>query len=76
MSQDKKMKYTIKDSVFTDFFGEKENLFQLYQALYPEDTDATMDEISNITLENIFTDDLYNDVDFALGDRIIVLVES
>lgn len=76
MSQDKKMKHTIKDSVFTDFFGEKENLFQLYQALHPEDTDATMDEISNITLENIFTNDLYNDVGFALGNRLVVLVES
>lgn len=76
MSQDKKMKHTIKDSVFTDFFGEKENLFQLYQALHPEDTDATIDEISNITLENIFTNDLYNDVGFALGNRLVVLVES
>lgn len=76
MSEGQGIKHAIKDSVFADFFGEKENVFRLYQALHPEDRKATIDEISNVTLENIFTDDIYNDIGFALGDRVVVLVEA
>lgn len=76
MPQDQDIKHTIKDSVFVDFFGEKENVFRLYQALHPEDQEATIDEVSNVTLENIFTDDIYNDIGFTLGDRIVVLAEA
>ena len=38
-------KYTAKDSVFTSLFREPKYLLQLYQALHPEDHEATEDSI-------------------------------
>jgi hypothetical protein len=42
-------KYTAKDSVFTSLFREPKYLLQLYQALHPEDHEATEDSIKNVT---------------------------
>ncbi len=42
-------KYTAKDSVFTSLFREPKYLLQLYQALHPEDLEATEDSIKNVT---------------------------
>ena len=35
------VKYTIKDSVFSDLFKIKKYLLQLYKSLHPEDKTAT-----------------------------------
>lgn len=67
---------TIKDSVFTDLFGIKKYLFELYQALHPEDTGTTEADLTDIRLKNILVDDLYNDLGFSVGDRIIILAEA
>jgi hypothetical protein len=69
-------KYTIKDSVFTNLFQDKKYLIQLYKTLHPEDTDATEDELSDITIHNILTDDIYNDLGFLKGDRLLILAEA
>ncbi|MCM1181285.1 MAG: hypothetical protein NC347_13600 [Clostridium sp.] len=69
-------KYTIKDSVFSDLFKTKKYLFQLYKALHPEDTAATEDELTDITIRNVLTDNLYNDLGFSLGEKIFILVEA
>lgn len=74
--QEKKSKYTIKDSVFTNLFGDKKYLIQLYRALHPEDMKTTEDELTDITIENVLTDGLYNDLGFKVGDKILILVES
>ena len=50
------MKRTIKDSVFTDLFQDKKYLLQLYKALHPEDTDVTEDDLTDITIKNVLTD--------------------
>lgn len=71
-----KAKWTVKDSVFTNLFGESKYLLQLYQALHPEDTDAKEDDLKTITLQNIFTDDIYNDLGFAKGNKLMVLMEA
>ena len=55
-------KRTIKDCVFTDLFGEPENLFQLYQVLHPEDKETTVDDLTDITINNVLVDDIYNDL--------------
>ena len=70
------IKRTIKDSVFTDLFGIKKYLFQLYQALHPEDTTTTEEDLTDIRLKNILVDDLYNDLGFSVGERLIILVEA
>ena len=49
---------------------------QLYKALHPEDVDATEDMIEIITLENVLTDNIYNDLGFMIDKRLIVLVEA
>jgi len=69
-------KYTIKDSVFSDLFKIKKYLLQLYKALHPEDVTATEDELTDITISNVLTDNLYNDLGFSLGEKIFILVEA
>ena len=69
-------KYTIKDSVFSDLFKMKKYLLQLYKALHPEDTTATEDELTDITIKNVLTDNLYNDLGFSYGEKVFILVEA
>ncbi len=69
-------KRTIRDSVFSNLFGDKRYLLQLYQALHPEDTGATEDDLTDVTIQNVLTDDLYNDLAFCNGGRVIIMVES
>ena len=76
MAETIRARRTIKDSVFTDLFGQPEYLLQLYQALHPEDTDVTAEKLKLVTLQNVMTDDLYNDLGFLVGDRLIMLVEA
>jgi hypothetical protein len=71
-----KVKRKIKDSVFINLFSDKKYLLQLYQALHPEDTDATEDALDIVTIENILTDNIYNDLGIRIGDRLIILVEA
>ena len=70
------MKRKVKDSVFTSLFSDRRYLFELYRALHPEDTDATPDDISNVTIHNVLTDGMYNDLGFLLKDRLVILVEA
>ena len=69
-------KYTAKDSVFTSLFREPKYLLQLYQALHPEDHEATADSIKNVTITNVLLDQYYNDVGFQIGEKIVILVEQ
>lgn len=69
------MKRTIKDSVFTDLFQNKKYLLQLYKALHPED-DVTEDDLTDVTIRNVLTDDIYNDLGFVVEDRLMIFVEA
>lgn len=75
-TKDKFAKYTIKDSVFTHLFREKRYLLQLYKCLHPEDTDVTEADITDITIENVLMDDLYNDLGMRVRDRLVILTEA
>lgn len=70
------MKRTIKDSVFTDLFQDKKYLLQLYKALHPEDTDVTENDLNDITIKNVLTDNIYNDLGFTVGGKLMILVEA
>ncbi len=70
------MKRKIKDSVFTNLFQDKKYLIQLYQALHPEDKDVTEDKLTDVTIENVLTDNIYNDLGFMVGNRLLILVEA
>ena len=69
-------KHTVKDSVFTDLFQDKKYLIQLYRTLHPEDQDTTEEQLSDITIHNIMTNDVYNDVGFMVGEKLLILTEA
>ena len=75
-TQEIKAKRTAKNSVFLDLFQDKKNLLKLYQTLHPEDTEATEDSLTDITIENVLTDNLYNDLGFIVHNRLMILVEA
>ena len=77
MQDDIKAKRTTKDSVFSDLFRDKKNLLELYKTLHPEDTDATEDMCEIVTINNVLTDNLYNDLGMLVRhDKILVLLEA
>lgn len=61
-------KRTAKNSVFLDLFQDKKNLLALYKTLHPEDTDATEDTLDIVTIDNVLTDNLYNDLGIMVWD--------
>ena len=65
-----------KDSVFCDLFEKPEYLIQLYRALHPEDKKTQESDLTIVTLSSIFLKEIYNDLGFMLGSRLIVLVEE
>ncbi len=70
------LKRTVKDSVFADLFGIPKYTLMLYQALHPEDTQTTQDEIEYVDLKKVLTDGIYNDLGFQIGDRLVLLLEA
>ena len=70
------IKATVKDSVFRDLFGSRKYALQLYKAIHPEDTDVTEDDISNVTIDNILTDQQYNDLGMLVRGTLLVLLEA
>ncbi len=76
-TQEIKAKRTAKNSVFLDLFQDKKNLLKLYQTLHPEDTEATEDSLDIVTIDNVLTDNLYNDLGIMVGDnRLLLLLEA
>ena len=69
-------KYTIKDSVFSDLFRIKKYLLQLYKSLHPEDKTATENELTDITIKNVLTDGIYNDLGFLFREKFMILLEA
>ncbi len=70
------VKRSAKDSVFTHLFQEPKYLLELFYALHPEEKDVTEDMIEVVTLENVLVDEIYNDLGFTVGDRLIILAEA
>ncbi len=74
--EQKTAKAKIYDSVFTDLFSDPENQLKAYQALHPEDTQTTVDDIRNVTLKATLLNQMYNDLGFTVGNRLVILVED
>ncbi len=63
--------------MFLDLFQDKKNLLELYKTLHPEDTDATADTLDIVTIDNVLTDNLYNDLGIMVGNnRLLLLLEA
>ena len=69
-------KRTAKTSVFLDLFQNKSYLLKLYKTLHPEDTTATEDSLTDVTITNVLTDNLYNDLGFIVHNKLMILVEA
>lgn len=69
-------KRTVKNSVFLDLFQNKSYLLKLYKTLHPEDTTATEDSLTDVTITNVLTDNLYNDLGFIANNKLMILVEA
>ncbi len=69
-------KRTAKNSVFLDLFQDKSYLLKLYRTLHPEDTTATEDSLTDVTIENVLTDNLYNDLGFIVNNKLMILLEA
>ena len=70
-------KRSMYDSVFKALMSEPENLPEVYLALYPEARGrATVDDIQNVTIANVFYNAPYNDLSFLAEGRRIVMVEA
>lgn len=76
MAEETIAKKTVKDSVFCDLFKRPKYLLQLYRALHPEDTEVTESMIGGVTIKNVFLDQLYNDLGFMVGSRLLLLIEA
>ncbi len=76
-TQGVKAKRTAKNSVFLDIFQDKKNLLALYKTLHPEDTDATENTLNIVTIDNVLTDNLYNDLGIMAGNnKLLLLLEA
>jgi hypothetical protein len=68
-------KRTIKDSVFSDLFRIKKYLLMMYMVFHPDDADVKEKDFKDITINNVMTNKLYNDLAFTVKGRLFVLVE-
>lgn len=65
-----------KDHVFVDMFNQPKYCLELFNALHPEATDITEEDIQNITISHVIVDKPYNDLGFTVKDKLLVLVEA
>lgn len=70
------MRRAVKDSMFTYLFRQPEYTRQLYLALHPEDIHVQEEDCKLVTLENVLTTGLYNDLGFQVRDRLLLLIEA
>ena len=62
----KEIRHNIHDSVFADLFSFPENQLAAYRAVHPEDTDVTMENITDVTIRNTMVYDVYNDMSITV----------
>ena len=73
---EKQARRTVKDTVFRSIFSIRKYLLQMYQSLHPEDVLTVESDLDVVTLDSILVNDIYNDLGFNVGDKLIILVEA
>ena len=68
-----------KNSVFLDMFRRKEYLIRLYRDLHPDNQDVSEDDLTVVTIENVFTIKNFNDLGFIVGGqrrKLLIMIEA
>ena len=71
-----RIRYTVRDSVFSYLFHQPEYMRELYLTFHPEDTHVKESDCHAITLENVLTNGQYNDLGIMVRDKLLILVEA
>ena len=71
-----KVNRTMKDSIFCDYFSVREHVLELHRELYPADVTVTASDINILTIRNVLSRDIYNDLGYLVHNQLIVLVEA
>ena len=71
-----RIKYNLKDSVFTSLFSIPEYLRELYLSLPGSEENIQADEIKIENIRNTIVYGIYNDIGFTVGGRKLILVEA
>lgn len=70
------VKRNTKDTVFRDLFNDPRKALELYSVIHPEDTDVTLDDLTDVTIENVITDQEYNDLGMTIRGKLLLLLEA
>lgn len=70
------IKKKVRDSVFTKLFSQPKYALELYKVLHPEEKSVREEDIKIFTIENVFINDIYNDIGFVVGKKLLLLVEA
>ena len=71
-----KSKWDAKNTVFIDLFHIPEYRLQLFQALHPEMTDVTVEDITPVTLNPVILNLSYNDLGMLVRGKLLIFVEA
>ena len=66
----------VKDKTFTTVFSDKESQVSLIERLLPDVGEVNPDLIRNITIDNVLTTGIYNDLGLMYGNKAMILVEA
>jgi len=75
-NNDRLIKRTIKDAVFTSVFRDRSNVAVLYRDLHPDQSDVDENDVEIVTLEKVVSPGRINDLGFVVRNRILCLVEA
>ncbi len=78
MKEEKIIKRTINDSVFSDLFTNEKYLLELYKILLEDKAKSGISEkdIEILNIDKTFINDLYNDLCFTVDNELILLLEA
>ena len=70
------IKRSVKDSVFSEIFSIPAYQVETLKALYPEEKDITEADIQDVTIRNVISTDVYNDLGLLFRGVLVVLIEA
>lgn len=63
-------------SMFVEIFSDPANVLELYRSVHPEDTAVCLEDIHDIHIESVQTEDLDNDLAFRVRDQLMLFSDE